>query len=135
MGKLLIKNGRVMDPASKFDGTADVLLIDGRVAGIGLNLSDSSAVLFDASGMVVAPGFVDGQRLRSAGDRPLRRPSPERRRRYARRLRIGEAWSAGYPLVFGRRDGGARHPARGSHRSPISRGAYLGTELGGHGGL
>ena len=59
MGKLLIKNGRVMDPASGFDNTADVLLVDGRVAGIGANLSSAGAVQFDASGMIVAPGFID----------------------------------------------------------------------------
>lgn len=59
MGKLLIKNGRVMDPASGFDSTADVLLVDGRVAGIGANLSSGGAVQFDASGMIVAPGFID----------------------------------------------------------------------------
>jgi len=59
MGKLLIKNGRVMDPSSGFDGTADVLLVDGRVAGIGKDLSASGAVLFDASGLIVAPGFID----------------------------------------------------------------------------
>ena len=59
MGKLLIKNGRVMDPASGFDRTVDVLLVDGRVAGIGANLSSAGAVQFDASGMIVAPGFID----------------------------------------------------------------------------
>lgn len=59
MGKLLIKNGRVMDPASGFDSTVDVLLVDGRVAGIGANLSAAGAVRFDASGMIVAPGFID----------------------------------------------------------------------------
>jgi len=48
-----------MDPSSGFDGTADVLLVDGRVAGIGKDLSASGAVLFDASGLIVAPGFID----------------------------------------------------------------------------
>src|SRR5882672_8532611 len=59
MGKLLIKNGRVMDPASNYDGIADVLLVDGRVAAIGVNLSDGNAEQFDASGSIVAPGFID----------------------------------------------------------------------------
>ena len=59
MGKLLIKNGRVMDPASGFDGTADVLLVDGQVVGKGVNLSAPGATQFDASGMIVAPGFID----------------------------------------------------------------------------
>lgn len=59
MGKLLIKNGRVIDPASGFDSTADVLLVDGHIAGIGVNLSSLGATPFDASGMIVAPGFID----------------------------------------------------------------------------
>jgi dihydroorotase len=59
MGKLLIKNGRVMDPASNFDSVTDVLLADGRIAAIGANLQDSAAQQFDATGMVVAPGFID----------------------------------------------------------------------------
>ena len=59
MGKLLIKNGRVMDPSSGFDSTVDVLLLDGRVAAIGANLSATGAAQFDASGMIVAPGFID----------------------------------------------------------------------------
>ncbi|MEO8125889.1 MAG: dihydroorotase [Bryobacteraceae bacterium] len=59
MEKLLIKNGRVMDPSSGFDDTADVLLMDGRVAAIGKDLSATGATLFDASGLIVAPGFID----------------------------------------------------------------------------
>jgi dihydroorotase len=59
MGKLLIKNGRVMDPATNFDSVTDVLLADGRIAAIGANLQDSAAQQFDATGMVVAPGFID----------------------------------------------------------------------------
>jgi dihydroorotase len=56
---ILIKNGRVIDPSSKTDGVADVLIVDGRVAGVGANLSAPGAQTFDASGMIVAPGFID----------------------------------------------------------------------------
>jgi dihydroorotase len=59
MGKLLIKNGRVMDPSSNFDSVTDVLLADGRIAAIGPDLYDRAAERFDATGMVVAPGFID----------------------------------------------------------------------------
>jgi dihydroorotase len=59
MPKLLIKNGRVIDPASNFDKTADVLLVDGTIAQVGADLSASGAELFDATGLVVAPGFID----------------------------------------------------------------------------
>lgn len=48
-----------MDPASNFDSTADVLLADGRIAAIGPGLQDPGAEQFDASGMIVAPGFID----------------------------------------------------------------------------
>lgn len=59
MPKLLIKNGRVIDPASGHDAVADVLLEDGLVAGVGQNISAADAELFDASGLIVAPGFID----------------------------------------------------------------------------
>lgn len=48
-----------MDPASGFDQTADVLLRDGLVAQIGVQLDEAGAERFDASGLVVAPGFID----------------------------------------------------------------------------
>jgi dihydroorotase len=56
---LLIKNGRVIDPASNHDAIADVLLEDGLISGIGKNLSKHGAEVFDATGLIVAPGFVD----------------------------------------------------------------------------
>src|SRR5438045_2885430 len=59
VSRLLIKNGRVIDPASGFDAIADLALEDGRVAGIGANGGLPGAEVFDASGLVVAPGFID----------------------------------------------------------------------------
>lgn len=59
MSKLLIKNGRVIDPACGHDAVADVLLENGVVAGIGTNLSAMSAQIFDATDLIVAPGFID----------------------------------------------------------------------------
>jgi dihydroorotase len=59
MSGLLIKNGRVMDPASGHDAITDVLVADGRIAAVGENLHASGAEILDASGLVVAPGFVD----------------------------------------------------------------------------
>lgn len=56
---IVIKNGRVIDPASRTDRVADVLVADGKIATVGANLSQPGAELFDASGMVVAPGFID----------------------------------------------------------------------------
>jgi dihydroorotase, multifunctional complex type len=57
--RLLIKNGRVIDPASGFDGIADLALEDGRIAAMGAKLDSSGANVYDASGLVVAPGFID----------------------------------------------------------------------------
>jgi dihydroorotase len=56
---ILIRGGRVIDPASNFDGTADVLLLDGKVTAVGVNLAREGAEVLDAAGCVVAPGFVD----------------------------------------------------------------------------
>src|SRR5947209_5773245 len=59
MAKILIKNGRVIDPGTNTDRTADVLLDDGKVAQIDAGLDVADAEVFDASGLVVAPGFID----------------------------------------------------------------------------
>jgi dihydroorotase len=58
-GSLLIRNGRVMDPASNHDAVADVLLRDGKVAAVGPSLAKEGAPEFDATGLIVAPGFID----------------------------------------------------------------------------
>src|SRR3984893_18231381 len=59
---LLIKNGRVMDPASKTDAVRDILL-DGetiaQTAEPGENSRANAAEVCDATGLVVAPGFID----------------------------------------------------------------------------
>jgi dihydroorotase len=59
MARLLIKNGRVIDPAGRRDETGDVLIENGAIAAAGPNLEAAGAEVFDATGMVVAPGFVD----------------------------------------------------------------------------
>ena len=56
---IVIKNGRVIDPASNTDRVADVLIVEGRIAGVAPNLSSPKAEVFDATGMIVAPGFID----------------------------------------------------------------------------
>ena len=50
MIRLLIKNGRIIDPASGFDAVADVALEDGRIAGLGVDLNFAGAEIFDATG-------------------------------------------------------------------------------------
>jgi len=51
----VIKNGRVIDPASNTDRMADVLIVDRRVAGVAPGLTSPRAEIFDATGMIVAP--------------------------------------------------------------------------------
>jgi dihydroorotase len=58
--KILIRNGRVIDPASGRDETADVAIAAGRVIAIGrVDASFNAARTIDASGLVIAPGLVD----------------------------------------------------------------------------
>ncbi|MCH7750367.1 MAG: amidohydrolase family protein, partial [Acidobacteria bacterium] len=64
MSRLLIKNGRVIDPASGLDGPRDVLIEDGRIAAVEPEIEAPTEVfdaaeIFDAAGCVVSPGFID----------------------------------------------------------------------------
>src|SRR6204780_1543674 len=59
MSKLIIRNGRVMDPASHLDAVRDVAIENGRIAAIGQNLDAPGATELDATGLIVAPGFID----------------------------------------------------------------------------
>jgi len=56
---LLIRNGRVIDPASGADEKLDVLIVDGRIAEVRAGIRAGTARTIDASGLVVAPGFID----------------------------------------------------------------------------
>jgi dihydroorotase len=57
--KRLIKGGRLIDPSQGVEQIADLLLEDGVVSEIGNDISNDQAEIFDASGLVVAPGFID----------------------------------------------------------------------------
>jgi dihydroorotase len=59
MAKLLIKNGRVVDPASELDRVTDVLLANAIVRKVEDNIIAPEAEVFDATGLVVTPGFID----------------------------------------------------------------------------
>lgn len=67
--KLHIQHGRVIDPRSSLDQTADVYIADGKVVGVGTAPADFAADrVIDASGLVVCPGLVDlSVRLREPG--------------------------------------------------------------------
>ena len=60
MNRLLIRNGRVVDPSQGLDQGMDILVEDGIVAAIGERLEAPAKVkTLDAAGLVVAPGFID----------------------------------------------------------------------------
>ncbi len=66
---VLIKGGRVIDPASGLDAIADVAVADGRVVGIQTIPADfRPSQILEASACVVAPGLIDlAARLREPG--------------------------------------------------------------------
>ncbi len=73
MSGILIRGGRVIDPARKIDEPADVYLLEGKVEGVGRNLgTPAGAMVVDASRQVVAPGLIDVHvHLREPGQEDL----------------------------------------------------------------
>ncbi len=67
--KLLIKNGRVMDPATGFDEVGDVAIAAGRIVSLKSTAADFVPNrIIDASGCIVCPGLIDlSARLREPG--------------------------------------------------------------------
>ncbi|MDO8885416.1 dihydroorotase [Candidatus Oleimmundimicrobium sp.] len=59
MKKLLIKKGRVIDPANNIDDVLDVLVEDGKIASIGKNIKANGHKIIDAQGKIVSPGLID----------------------------------------------------------------------------
>jgi dihydroorotase len=56
---LLVRGGRLVDPAAGVDARRDVLLRDGLVERVGEGLEAGDAEVLDASGQLVCPGFID----------------------------------------------------------------------------
>jgi dihydroorotase len=67
--KILIKNGRVIDPASNFDEICDIAIAAGRIVSIrSAPAGFAPSKVIDATGCIVAPGLVDlAARLREPG--------------------------------------------------------------------
>jgi dihydroorotase len=59
--RILIRGGRLIDPANNLDGLHDLLIEHGRIAAVGKKLAvdPQSAHTIDADGLLVAPGLVD----------------------------------------------------------------------------
>lgn len=62
MNALLLRGGRVIDPANQLDAKADVLVQDGRIAAVGPDAASQApadAEIMDVTGRVVCPGLID----------------------------------------------------------------------------
>ena len=60
MNPILIRGGRVIDPSRGTDDVADLLVEEGRIAGIGRNIAPPEGTeVIEAAGQVVAPGLID----------------------------------------------------------------------------
>jgi len=59
MKKILIKNGRVIDPANNIDKVTDILVENGKVAALGEGLVAADCEIVDAMGCWVVPGLID----------------------------------------------------------------------------
>jgi dihydroorotase len=56
---ILIKNGRVIDPANKIDAVLDVFIQGDKISQVGKNISGPADTIIEASNKIVAPGIVD----------------------------------------------------------------------------
>jgi dihydroorotase len=59
MASILIKGGRVLSPEDNLDGASDVRIEDGVIREIAPRLAGGADEIIDASGSIVAPGFID----------------------------------------------------------------------------
>ena len=60
MSKILIQNGRVIDPSQQLDRVTNLLLADGKVAAYDVSDRDAGdARILDATGLIVSPGLID----------------------------------------------------------------------------
>jgi dihydroorotase len=56
---LILRGGRVIDPASELDAICDIGFADGRVASVAPHIAESAATERDVKGMLVIPGMID----------------------------------------------------------------------------
>jgi dihydroorotase len=59
MSRLLLKGGRVVDPAQGIDATLDVMISDASIEEVGPRVPPRGAQVVDVKGLVVCPGFID----------------------------------------------------------------------------
>ena len=56
---ILVRGGRIVDPAQGIDRVSDLLIEDGTIAAIHTQIAREDAQVIDAAGLVVCPGFID----------------------------------------------------------------------------
>lgn len=59
MMKVLVKSGRVVDPANNIDEKLDILIVDGKIAELSANIDAGDAEVINAAGLLVTPGLID----------------------------------------------------------------------------
>lgn len=59
MNKILLKNGRVIDPKTGTDRVADILILENKIEKIEKGIKPEGTKVINAEGMIVAPGFID----------------------------------------------------------------------------
>ena len=59
MSRILIRNGRIIDPANEIDTTGDLLIRDGKIDQISDRIDAETSETIDATGLIVTPGLVD----------------------------------------------------------------------------
>ncbi|MDD3088583.1 MAG: dihydroorotase [Candidatus Omnitrophica bacterium] len=57
--QIIIKNGRIINPATKHDKVADILICEQNIVKISGEIKSKEAHIIDASGKIVSPGFID----------------------------------------------------------------------------
>lgn len=80
---ILIKNGRIIDPKTKRDDVLDIVIDGGKIVDIGkYGRNDDYEYIIEATGYVVAPGFVDVHthfRDPASRKKKISTPAPKRR--------------------------------------------------------
>ncbi len=59
MNRLLIRNGHVVDPANNVDEIGDILIVNGKIAQVGSNITQEASKVIDADDLTVTPGLID----------------------------------------------------------------------------
>ena len=59
MADLILRGGRIVDPANARDEVADIAFSGGKVAAVGADLGRDGAEIVDVRGLIVAPGLID----------------------------------------------------------------------------